>query len=192
MQSSEGYSHLRTVIISSHPIRMSTKWLILLLLPLLLSQQLLAQNYMVLQKGDNAKTRLRYKVGDSITYKLDDLPYYLTDVIREIQPGHLLLGENIVAPAQIESIDIRNKDERNSTLRNLTLLPAGAAILLLTAETVNSLYADGKISYSDTSLGIAAGLAVGSIVLSQVRYKKFRIKGKRKIHILTHAEWEGN
>lgn len=154
-----------------------------------LSFDLAAQSYLVLQKGDNQKTRIRYKVGETMTYKLQDIPYYMTDVIREIQPGHLLLGENIVAPRQIEAIDIRQKDERNSTLRNLTLLPAGAALLLMTAETVNSLYGEGSIQYSNASIGIAGGLVGAALIMSQVRYKKFRVKGRRNLLVLTQEEW---
>ncbi|MCC5936418.1 MAG: hypothetical protein JJU34_03990 [Lunatimonas sp.] len=157
---------------------------------LVLSLDLAGQSYLVLQKGDNQKTRIRYKVGETMTYKLRDIPYYMTDVIREIQQGHLLLGENIVAPRQIEIIDIRQKDERNSTLRNLTLLPAGAALLLLTAETVNSLYGEGSIQYSNASVAIAGGLVGTALIMSQVRYKKFRIKGRRNLLVLTQEEWE--
>lgn len=149
-----------------------------------------AQNLIVLQKGNNLKTRIRYKVGQPMTYKQKEIPYFISDVIREIHPNHIVLGDNILSPNQIEVIDISRKDERNSTLRNLTVLPGAAALLLLTAETVNSLYGDGKISYDNTSLSIAGGLLGASLIMSQVRYKKFRINGKRKILIITQEEWD--
>ncbi|WP_209330578.1 hypothetical protein [Lunatimonas salinarum] len=157
-----------------------------------LSIDLAGQSYLVLQKGHNQKTRIRYEVGETMTYKLRDIPYYMTDVIREIQPAHILLGENIVSPRQIEVIDVRTKDERNSTLRNLTLMPAGAALLLLTAETVNSLYGEGSIQYSNASIGIAGGLVGTALIMSQIRYKRFRIKGSRSLIVLTQEEWEDN
>lgn len=157
----------------------------------LLSQTspLFAQRYLILQKGENQKTRIRYEVGESITYKLRDTPYFMTDLIQDIQPEHLLFGDNIIAPWQIETIDIFSKDERNSTLRNLTLLPAGAALLLITAESVNSLYADGTVEISRASSLIAGGLAGSALIMSQLRHKKFRIKGKRKLLIIAREEW---
>ncbi|EON79391.1 hypothetical protein ADIS_0081 [Lunatimonas lonarensis] len=171
------------------PIRITLVLPLISLLLVAYSHGLLAQNYLVLQKGENQKTRIQYQVGESITYKLKDIPYYMTDIIREIQSEHLLFGENIVAPWQIEVIDVSAKDERNSTLRNLTLLPAAAALLLLTAETVNSLYADGRVEISQTSLVISGGLLGSALIMSQVRYRKFRLKGRRKLLVLSQEDW---
>jgi hypothetical protein len=171
------------------PIRITLVVPLIALLLLAHSHGLMGQNYLVLQKGENQKTRIRYQVGEPITYKLKDIPYYMTDIIREIQSEHLLFGENIVAPWQIEVIDVSSKDERNSTLRNLTLLPAAAALLLLTAETVNSLYADGKIEIRQTSLVISGGLLGSAVIMSQVRYRKFRLKGRRKLLVISQEDW---
>jgi hypothetical protein len=157
---------------------------------MLLGTEAFAQNILILQRGHNQKTRITYEEGESITYLQREIGYYITDNIREIRSEYIALSENVLSLSQLEAIDIRLKDERNRTLKNLTLLPAAGAVLLLTAETINSLYADGSISYNNVSLGIAGGLAVASIVLSQVRYKKFRVRGRNKIQVITREEWE--
>lgn len=114
----------------------------------------------------------------------------MTDRIVSIEEDIIELTENVLLPRQIEVVDISEKDERNQTLKNLTVLPLGAAGLLLTAETVNSLYADGSVSISKPSLAISGGLLFTGLVMSQVRYKRFRHKNKRTIKILTVEEWE--
>lgn len=145
---------------------------------------------MVLQKGDNLKTRIIYQVGETITYKQRDVEGFLTDRIVAIEEDIIEMSENVLLPKQIEMVDVFDKDERNQTLRNLTLLPFGAGVLLLTAETVNSLYAEGRVSISQPSLMISGGLLLTGLVMSQVRYKRFRHKNRRKIHILSIAEWK--
>ncbi len=152
--------------------------------------QTLAQNLLILQRGNNQKTRIKYEVGESITYLQRETGYYITDNILEITPDYIALTENVLSLSQLDAVDIRNKDERNQTLKNLTLLPAAGAALLLTAESINSLYADGKLSYNSTSLGIAGALAVSSLAMSQVRYKKFRHRGRNKILVITRGDWE--
>lgn len=157
---------------------------------MLLSTETLAQNVLILQRGSNQKTRITYRVGESITYLQRELGYYITDNIREITSDYIELSENVLSLHQLKAIDIRLKDERNRTLQNLTLLPAAGAALLLTAETINSLYSDGRLSYNNVSLGIAGGLVGASLVMSQVRYKKFRLRGRNKIQVITREEWE--
>lgn len=157
---------------------------------ILLGTETLAQNILILQRGNNQKTRITYEVGESFTYLQREIGYYITDNIREITPEYIELSENVLSLHQLEAIDIRLKDERNSTLKNLTLLPAAGAVLLLTAETINSLYSDGRLSYNNVSLGIAGGLVGASLLMSQVRYKKFRLRGRNKIQVITREEWE--
>ena len=173
------------------PLHMSTKififstWAVMLL-----GAESLAQNMLILQRGSNQKTRITYEVGESITYLQREIGYYITDNIREITSEYIELSENVLSIHQLEAIDIRLKDERNRTLKNLTLLPAAGAGLLLTAETINGLYADGRFSYNNVSLGIAGGLVGASLIMSQVRYKKFRLRGRNKIQVITREEWE--
>lgn len=145
---------------------------------------------MILQRGSNQKTRIKYEEGHSITYLQEGLDYYITDVIKEITKDYLILSENIITPGQIVAIDIRDRDERNRTLANLTLLPAAGATLLLLAESINSLYADGGLSYSNSSLIISGALLTTSLVLAPVRYKRFKHRGRNKIQIIPLREVE--
>ena len=47
----------------------------------------LAQNYLILQKGANEKSRITYEVGDEFIYLQEGNDYYIKDVIREIDAG---------------------------------------------------------------------------------------------------------
>nr|MBI1229885.1 hypothetical protein [Cytophagales bacterium] len=157
---------------------------------LLLGIEAFSQHMLILQRGNNQKTRITYQVGEPLTYLQKELDYYITERIEEITPEYIRLSDNVLSLSQIVAIDIQAKDERNRTLRNLTLLPAAAAVLLLTAETVNSLYADGRLSYDRGSLAIAGILGGSSLLMSQLRYKKFRVRGRNKLLVITRQAWE--
>ncbi|MEX2511731.1 MAG: hypothetical protein WD398_02400 [Cyclobacteriaceae bacterium] len=145
---------------------------------------------MILQRGNNEKTRIKYEEGDQLIYLQENLDYYITDIIKEITNDYILLTENIISPKQIVSINIREKDERNRTLGNFTLLPAAGGILLLLAEGINDLYADGSLSYSNETLVISGVFLATSLALSPIRYNKFKPNRKNKIQIIPLAEVE--
>lgn len=156
----------------------------------LLTLSSFGQNIMVLQRGSNEKTRIKYEEGDQLTYLQEGLDYYITDIITEISKDYIALSENVITPKQVVSIDIRNKDERNRTLSNLTLLPAAGGILLLLAESINSLYSDGGLSYNNETLIISGTLLASSLVMSQLRYKKFKPNRRNKIQLIPFREVE--
>ncbi|MEX2566080.1 MAG: hypothetical protein WD431_09080 [Cyclobacteriaceae bacterium] len=139
---------------------------------------------MILQRGNNEKTRIKYEEGEQLIYLQENLDYYITDIIQEITNDFIILSENIISPKQIVAIDIREKDERNRTLGNFTMLPAAGGILLLLAEGINDLYGEGRLSYSPETLVISGVLLATSLALSPIRYKKFKVKGRNKIQII--------
>ena len=137
-----------------------------------------------MKRGANQKTQIRFYPGESITYKSKKLGYFITDQIVSLDTEFIYLTENILSPTDIEAVDIRNKDPRNRTLKNLTGLFIGAGSLLLGVEAVNSIYQQGNFSIDD---GVAASsaLLIGSgLALLPIRYKTFRQKGKNRIQIL--------
>ena len=144
-----------------------------------------AQNYLILQKGANEKSRIRYEVGDEFIYLQKGNDYYIKDVIREIDKSYIALNENVLSLNQIEAIDIRYKDERNQTLDNLTFLPIAGGSLLLLAGGINSLVQEGGIRYSNGVLITAGTLIGGGLILKTLRYKKFKVSGRRKIQVIT-------
>jgi len=144
-----------------------------------------AQNYLILQKGANEKSRIRYEAGDEIIYLQNGNDYYIKDVIREIDQNYIALNENVLSLNQIKAIDIRNKDERNQTLDNLTFLSIASGSLLLLAGGINSLAQDGEFRYSNGVLITAATLIGGGLILKTLRYKKFKIRGRRKLQVIT-------
>ncbi|MDN3688141.1 hypothetical protein [Cyclobacterium jeungdonense] len=164
--------------------------LLLLLLLGLVNVRILGQNYLILQRGANQKTRLVYEEGDQLVYLQKGLDYYIQDKIREIRSDILVLEENVLQLGQIEAIDIREKDERNRTLGNLSLLPMAAGTMLLLASGINSLYADGKIEYSSGTLITGGALIGAGLILQPLRYKRFRIKGRNKIQIIPLEDLE--
>ncbi|WP_339903476.1 hypothetical protein [uncultured Cyclobacterium sp.] len=151
---------------------------------------LFAQNYLILQKGTNQKSRITYKVGDEFIYLQKGNDYYIRDFIREINKDYIALRENVLSLKQIEAIDIRYKDERNQTLDNLTLLPFAGGGLLLLAGGINSLADDGSLRYSSGVLTTAAALIGTGFILKSLRYKKFKVGGKRKIMVIRKSELE--
>lgn len=147
---------------------------------------------MILQKGTNEKTRISYEEGDSIVYQQEGNEFFVSDRINEIHQEFLVLSENILKPEKIAAVDIRDKEERNYTLNNLTGLLVGGGALLLLAETINGFYHQGKLTYSTEGLVISGSLLASGFILSKIRYKYFRVKGRKKIRIIPLEEEEEN
>ena len=95
-----------------------------------------SKDFLLLKRGANQKTQIRYNIGEDITYKSKKLGYFVTDRIVNLDTDYIYLTENILNPSDIEAIDIRNKDPRNRTLRNLTSLFLGSGVLLMGVETI--------------------------------------------------------
>lgn len=146
--------------------------------------ELQAQKFLLLQKGANQKTSIKYEEGNMIRYQQQGQEYFTVDIIKEIHPEYLVLGENILKPENITVVDIIDKDERNHTLQNLSVLMYSGAGLLLVAETVNSLYRDKKLSYSDGGLVVSGSLLTAGFILSKIKYRYFKQKGRNKIKII--------
>ncbi len=143
-----------------------------------------SQKFILLKRGDNKKTQLKYEIGESITYKTKTYDFFITDVIKDIQKDVIVLNENILRPENITVVDIRDKDPRNSTLSNLSFLSYGAGTIFLLAEGINSVYQDGSFSISRGGLITSSVLIGGGFVLSRLKYKNFRNKGKNKIQLV--------
>ena len=143
-----------------------------------------AKDFILLKRGSNQKTQIRFYPGEFITYKSNKLGYFITDKIVHLDTEYIYLTENILRPIDIEAIDIRNKDPRNKTLRNLTGLFIGAGSLLLAVESVNSLYHEGILSI-DGGVACTSGLLVTpGLALLPFRYKTFKQKRDNRIQIL--------
>lgn len=156
----------------------------------LVNGNLLAQNYLVLQKGTNQKSRITYEVGDAFIYLQEGNDYYIQDVIREINKDYIALKENVLSLKQIQAIDIRNKDERNQTLGSLTLLPIAGGTLLMLAGGINSLAQEGTIHYSKGVITTSAVLIGAGFLIKVFRYKKFKVGKKRKLMVITDVKLE--
>jgi len=158
--------------------------LFLLFLLFFIFFQAQAQRFVILQKGSNQKTRIKYEEGDLIIYQQKGQKYFVSDRIKEIHPDFLVLTENILKPEEIAAVDVRNRDERNRTLRNLSTLMYSGAGLLLIAETINGLYHDKKLTYSNEGLIISGSLLASGFILSKIKYRYFKNQGRNKIQII--------
>jgi hypothetical protein len=105
-------------------------------------------------------------------------------VILDIKTDIIVLSENVLQPKDITVVDIRNKDPRNQTIKNLSYLSMGAGVIFLLVNTVNSLYQQGDLSRLEESWALSAGLLAGGYGISKLRYKEFRHKGDNKIQIV--------
>ncbi|MCH7402083.1 hypothetical protein ACFOUP_15270 [Belliella kenyensis] len=146
--------------------------------------QAYGQKFILLQKGNNQKTRLKYEIGESFTYQTKNNAYYITDVIKDIEKDIIILSENILRPEDITSVYIHDKDPRNHTLRNLSKLSYGGGALWLTTNLVNNLYQEKNWKVDESAL-IGTGVLLGTgFALSKVRYKHFKQQGRKKIKLI--------
>lgn len=143
-------------------------------------QEVDAQKFILLQKGANQKTRIKYEIGEELIYKTKDFDFFLYDEIVDISNEIIVLKENVLTPKEILVIDIRSKDPRNQTLRNLSMLGIGGGVLFMAAQGANSLIQEGNLSQMDT-WGVPIGMVAGGIVLSKIRYRYFKHQGRNKI-----------
>jgi hypothetical protein len=142
-----------------------------------------SQNMLLLKRGSNLKNYLTFKEGELMTYKTTFDNFYTTDLIKEIQEEYIIVGDNILVTSQISSIYIANKDERNQTLKNLTLLSLGAGGLLISAEAINNLIQKENFSIDPGIAIISGSLIASGFILNKIRYKKFEVKRRNKIQI---------
>lgn len=151
----------------------------------LFSVNVFSQKFILLQKGANEKNRLKYEIGETFIYKTKKNNFYITDVIKDIQTDIIVLSENVLLPEEITSIYILNKDPRNGTLKNLSLLSYGAGTILMSANVINSLYQDGSIRFESGGLITSGVLLAGGFGISKIRYRHFKIHKRNKIQLIT-------
>jgi hypothetical protein len=142
------------------------------------------KDFLLLKRGSNQKSQLRYYPGESITYKSKKLGYFVTDQIVSLDTDYIYLKENILSPSDILEVGIRDKDPRNRTLRNLTALFLGAGGILMTVEAVNSIYQQNHLQI-DQEVAITSGILIGTgLALLPLRYKTFKNKTGFGIQII--------
>ena len=163
------------------------KLLLTLILGLVLGQvysQNQAKDFLLLKRGSNQKTQIRFYPGEMITYKSKKLGYFITDQIVKLETDFIYLTENILSPSDILEIAIQDKDPRNRTLRNLTGLFLGSGSLLFAVDGVNSLYQTGELGIA-SGVATTSGILVGTgLALLPIRYKTFKHQGGNRIQIL--------
>lgn len=143
-----------------------------------------AQKFILLQKGDNQKTRIKYEVGEEFIYKTKQYDFFIVERIKEITHEAIILTDNVVQPSQIVAVDIRSKDPRNSTINNLSYLGIGGGAMLLLASGINGLYQEGDFSISGGTLALSGGLIGAGLIIRQLKYKNFKHQGRNKIQLV--------
>lgn len=143
-----------------------------------------AQKFILLQKGANQKTRLKFEVGENFTYKSTEMDFFVTDKIVDITTEVIVLTENVLSPRTITEVLIVDKDPRNMTISNLGYLGMGAGVLFLVGSTVNSLYQEGNLSAAGNTIGWPIGLFATGFLISKMKYRTFKHKGRNKIQLV--------
>jgi hypothetical protein len=142
------------------------------------------RKFLLLKRGSNQKTQLRFYPGETITYKSKKIGYFVTDILVNLDTEFLYLSENILKPSDILAIDIRRKDPRNRTLNNLTVLSSGAGSMIIGLEGINSLKQQGQLKIS-AGVAKASALLLGTgLALLPLRYKTFTLSGKNKVQLV--------
>ena len=142
------------------------------------------RKFLLLKKGSNQKTQLRFYPGETITYKSKKIGYFVTDILVNLDTEFLYLSENILKPSDILSIDVKRKDPRNRTLNNLTVLSLGAGSMVIGLEGINSLTQQGQLKIS-AGVAKASALLLGTgLALLPLRYKTFTLSNKNKVQLV--------
>ncbi len=154
----------------------------------LMATSLLAQDqpkkFLLLKRGTNQKSQIRFYPGEDITYKSKKIGYFVTDRIVNLDTEYLYLTENILSPSDILEIDIRRKDPRNRTLNNLTSLSLGAGTMAIALEGINSLYQQRKLQFSPGLIKTSAILLGTGFGLLPLRYKIFTLSDRNKLQLV--------
>ena len=176
----------RAIGIASESLYKHMKYLVAFSLFFVVSFSSFAQgtDFVLLKRGTKQKSQIRYYPGETITYKSTKIDYFVTDIIQNIDQNYIYLSENILSPETITEIDVRNKDRRNGTLRALNVLTLGAGIILLGAESINSIYHGNEFSI-DSGVGLTSGILLGTgLAMLPLRYKTFKNTGRNKIQLI--------
>ena len=142
------------------------------------------RKFLLLKRGSNQKSQIRFYPGEDITYKSKKIGYFVTDRIVNLDTEYLYLSENILNPSDIVAIDIRAKDPRNRTLNNLTNLSLGAGTMAIALEGINNLYRQGKLQFSPGLVKTSAILLGTGFGLLPLRYKTFTLSDKNKLQLV--------
>ncbi len=167
--------------------RVGTVFLALLFLssfvgPILAQEQ--PKKFLLLKRGTNQKSQIRFFPGEDITYKSKKIGYFVTDRIVNLDTEYIYLTENILRPSDILEIDIRSKDPRNRTLNNLTSLSLGAGTMAIALEGINSLYQQRKLQFSPGLIKTSAILLGAGFGLLPLRYKTFTLSDRNKLQLV--------
>jgi hypothetical protein len=150
--------------------------------PILAQEQ--PRKFLLLKRGSNQKSQIRFYPGETITYKSKKIGYFVTDVLVNLDTEYLYLSENILKPSDIVAVDVRNKDPRNRTLNNLTQLSLGAGAMIFGLEGVNSLIKQGEFKIN-TGVAKASALLIGTgLALLPLRYKTFTLSDRNKLQLV--------
>ena len=167
--------------------RAGTVFLTLLILglfvgPILAQEQ--SKKFLLLKRGSNQKTQIRFYPGETITYKSKKIGFFVTDILVNLDTEYLYLSENVLKPSDILAIDVQRKDPRNRTLKNLTALSLGAGSMIIGLEGINNLTQKGQLKIS-AGVAKASALLLGTgLALLPLRYKIFTLSDKNKLQLV--------
>jgi len=142
------------------------------------------EKFILLKRGNNQHTQLRFYPGETLTYKSKALGYFVSDVVVNIDKDYIYLSENILKPSDLVAIDIRDKDPRNRSLKQLSALFLGSGSMAIALEGINNLYRENRF-YIDLGLASVSAVLLGvGVGLIPWKYTYFTLSSKNKVQLV--------
>lgn len=143
-----------------------------------------SKDFILLKRGANQQTQIRFFVGENITYKSKKIGYFVTDKIISLDNNFIYLSENILSPSDILAVNIYEKDPRNRTLKTIRALLFGAGTIFLSAETINNLVLSGNLEISKEAATTSAILIGTGLLFVPLKYRIFKHENQNKIQLI--------
>lgn len=143
-----------------------------------------SKDFILLKRGANQHTQIRFYPEENITYKSKKLGYFVTDKIISLDKDFIYLTENILSPADILAVNIFEKDPRNRTFKTIRGLLFGAGIIFLSAETINNLVLLGNLEIKKEA-AITSSILIGTgLLFIPLKYRIFKHENQNKIQLV--------
>jgi hypothetical protein len=143
-------------------------------------EALTQQKYLVLDKPGRVK-RIRFYVGDEISFRLTGDRMVITDQITAVTDTSIVIRNTHVPIREISAIIIRY--DNNLLNQAIYFLPR-AGIVFFLADTINPLLNWGELRVSRWGVTVGGSMVASSFVLRAFRTRTYRINDSRRLRTL--------
>lgn len=127
---------------------------------LLMSTDLLAQKYLVLEKMGTRK-RFEYSIGSTFAFQLKGEDFFRSGTITDLVDSIIVLDYTFFNIKNVEAVNIRGREKSrvNASPYPITLVTAGAILFL--GDLFNETIVEGNSASLDKGITIASSSMVG-------------------------------